>query len=90
MDTSMDKEMIEERIYQLEKAISTQQYSFSKLLLMGGEWYGLKKVLGDENESAWGMLWRCGIAYDSAVNSMNRFCPPHGERKCIRCTPPTY
>jgi len=46
------------RIYKLEEAITTQDISLNRILLLAGEWQGLKATIGQTEEGAWAMLWR--------------------------------
>ena len=46
------------RIDKLEEAITTQDFSLTRILLLAGEWQGLKEALGQTEEGAWAMLWR--------------------------------
>ena len=50
-------EMIE-RIATIEHAITTQDFTFNAMLVLGGEWQGLHKAAGTHQESVWAMLWR--------------------------------
>ena len=49
--------LINLRIELIEKAIN-QEVSFNRLLLLAGEWYGLKQVIGTPEEGPWAMLHR--------------------------------
>lgn len=49
--------LIKIRIELIEKAID-QEVSRNKLLLLAGEWYGLKQVVGTPEEGPWAMLNR--------------------------------
>ena len=49
---------IQARIDKLEAAITTQDYTLNHILLLAGEWVGLKKSIGQTEEGAWAMLWR--------------------------------
>ena len=49
---------IQVRIDKLEEAITTQDISLNRILLLAGEWQGLKETIGQTEEGAWAMLWR--------------------------------
>ena len=49
---------IQARIDKLEEAITTQDYTLNHILLLAGEWQGLKESIGQTDEGAWAMLWR--------------------------------
>ncbi len=50
------------RIDKLEEAITTADswgdLSLTRILLLAGEWVGLKESIGQTEEGAWAMLWR--------------------------------
>jgi len=49
---------IQVRIGKLETAMATQDISLTHILLLAGEWQGLKATIGQTEEGAWAMLWR--------------------------------
>jgi uncharacterized coiled-coil protein SlyX len=49
---------IQVRIGKLETAMATQDISLTRILLLAGEWQGLRKTIGQTEEGAWAMLWR--------------------------------
>ena len=50
---------IQVRIDKLEEAIATTpDYTLNHILLLAGEWQGLKESIGQTEEGAWAMLWR--------------------------------
>ena len=54
----MTKQEMISRVAKLEDAIENQDFTLNRLLLMAGEWFGLKAALGDTSETAFALLWR--------------------------------
>ena len=54
----MTTDEIEVRLARIEHAIATQDFSYSRLIMLAGEWDGLNKSIGATNEGPWAMLWR--------------------------------
>jgi len=54
----MTKQEILDRIDVIEKAISTQSFTMNHILVLGGEWQGLRKAIGIKGEGVWAMVNR--------------------------------
>ena len=54
----MTKQEILDRIDVIEKAISTQSFTMNHILVLGGEWQGLRKAIGIHSEGVWAMVYR--------------------------------
>tara|TARA_R100000963_G_C4629899_1_gene95248 strand:- start:659 stop:835 length:177 start_codon:yes stop_codon:yes gene_type:complete len=54
----MNEQQMISRVAKLEDAIENQDFTLNRLLLMAGEWFGLKAALGDTSETPFALLWR--------------------------------
>ena len=55
----MTNQEILDRIQQIETAIElSPDFTLNAILVMAGEWQGLRKSLGVHNEGAWAMVHR--------------------------------
>ena len=49
---------IEAGIEEIEEFIATQELPMNRILLMAGEWWGLKQSIGRRSEGPWAMIAR--------------------------------
>lgn len=55
----MGRDHIQQVIEKIEWALENHRdISATKIMLMAGQWRGLKKALGENDESEWAMLYR--------------------------------
>jgi len=54
----MTKSEIELKIKTIEASIKFKDFTRNHILILAGEWHGLKQAIGDDNEGPWAMLHR--------------------------------
>ena len=58
MKKAMTTEDIQIKIDRLQEAIETQDLTPNRLIYLASQWEAYKRVLGQDDEGAWGLMWR--------------------------------
>ena len=54
----MTTEQIQAKLDRLQEAIETQDLTPNHLIYLASQWQAYKRVLGQDDEGAWGLMWR--------------------------------
>ena len=58
MKNPMTTEQIQTKIDRLQEAVERQDCTPNHLIYLASQWEAYKRVLGQDDEGAWGLMWR--------------------------------